>query len=133
MSKRINSTPKTLANCRVTSVLPTPVGPAKRNEPIVFCASLSPARDNFIADARAEIASSCPKTSIFRFFSRLPSLSISLDDTDLAGTLAIFETISSISATSISCLRSASAAIRCLAPASSITSIALSGKCLSVI
>ena len=99
---------------------------------MVFCASRNPALDNLIADDKAEIASSCPNTNIFKFFSRLASLSISFDDTDLAGTLAILDTISSISITSMTCLRSASEVIRCFAPASSITSIALSGKCLSV-
>ena len=36
ISKRSSSTPITLASWRVTSVLPTPVGPANRKEPIVF-------------------------------------------------------------------------------------------------
>jgi hypothetical protein len=36
MSKRINSMPMILASCRVTSVLPTPVGPANRKEPMGF-------------------------------------------------------------------------------------------------
>ena len=33
MSKRTNSTPMAIASWRVTSVLPTPVGPENRNEP----------------------------------------------------------------------------------------------------
>ncbi len=33
MSKRINSTPRILATCRVTSVLPTPVGPVNKKHP----------------------------------------------------------------------------------------------------
>jgi len=33
MSKRTNSTPMAMASWRVTSVLPTPVGPENKNEP----------------------------------------------------------------------------------------------------
>ena len=40
ISKRISSIPKIRANCRVTSVFPTPVGPAKRNEAIGFSVQL---------------------------------------------------------------------------------------------
>ena len=45
-----------------TSVLPTPVGPRKRNEPIGRLSSESPARERRIALAMAEIARSCPMT-----------------------------------------------------------------------
>ena len=36
-------------NCLEISVLPTPVGPVNRNEPIVLFSSLSPTLESFIA------------------------------------------------------------------------------------
>ena len=44
---------------RATSVLPTPVGPRKRNEPTGRHGFFNPARDRRIARARAEIAGRC--------------------------------------------------------------------------
>ena len=44
MSKRRNSTPIAIASCRVTSVLPTPVGPASRKLPSGFLWSPRPER-----------------------------------------------------------------------------------------
>ena len=56
MSKRNNSTPNTLASCWVTSVLPTPVGPAKINEPIGLRSLPKPARDKRITEDSSSIA-----------------------------------------------------------------------------
>ena len=52
------------ASARVlaSSVLPTPVGPRKRNEPIGFVGSLMPAFERIIASLTIETASSCPTT-----------------------------------------------------------------------
>jgi hypothetical protein len=47
-----------LASCRLTSVLPTPVGPANRNEPMGFSPDFNPARDSLMALASMSIASS---------------------------------------------------------------------------
>ena len=58
MSKRISSTPRVKANCRVTSVLPTPVGPENKNEPIGLSGLPRPERDILIADDKLVIASS---------------------------------------------------------------------------
>ena len=58
ISKRTNSTPSSLASCFVTSVLPTPVGPANTKLPTGLSGAFKPARDNLIADASAVIASS---------------------------------------------------------------------------
>ena len=44
------------ANWVVISVLPTPVGPANKNDPIVLLSSLSPALDNLIALTKLLIA-----------------------------------------------------------------------------
>ena len=38
-----------LANCLLISVLPTPVGPVNRKEPMVLVSSLNPTLDNLIA------------------------------------------------------------------------------------
>src|SRR5690554_7377512 len=57
ISKRIKSTPIHLASWRHTSVLPTPVGPANRKDPIGFSPEFNPARDNLIAVAKVSIAS----------------------------------------------------------------------------
>jgi hypothetical protein len=54
------------ANWVVISVLPTPVGPANKNDPIVLLSSLSPALDNLIALTRLLIAVSWPKITVLR-------------------------------------------------------------------
>ncbi len=60
-------------NCLDNSVLPTPVGPANKNDPIGFPESLRPARESLIELAIADIASFWPKTTIFKFSSRFSS------------------------------------------------------------
>ena len=57
MSKRTSSMPSCSASWRVTSVLPTPVGPASRKQPIGFCVSPRPERAILIDAASASIAS----------------------------------------------------------------------------
>ena len=49
-----------------SSVLPTPVGPRKRNEPIGFEGSLIPALERIIASVTFSTASSCPITLSWR-------------------------------------------------------------------
>ena len=50
MSKRTSSIDSVLASCLASSVLPTPVGPENKYDPIGFSISLKPARDDFIDD-----------------------------------------------------------------------------------
>ena len=69
---------KKFANALVNSVLPTPVGPRNRNEPLGRFGSDNPARERRTAFETATTASSCPTTrlcknsSICRSFSRSP-------------------------------------------------------------
>ena len=80
MSKRISarSLPKRYSAIeRATSVLPTPVGPRKRNEPTGRCGFLSPARERRIARARAEIAFRCETMRSCKAFSIESSFSAS--------------------------------------------------------
>src|ERR1700716_2405199 len=51
MSKRMNSLPRSSASCLASSVLPTPVGPVKRNAPVGRSGWPSPARERLIACA----------------------------------------------------------------------------------
>lgn len=60
MSKRSISTPSDAASCLAASVLPTPVGPANRYEPIGLSGSRSPARASLIAEVRASMAFGWP-------------------------------------------------------------------------
>ena len=65
MSTRISavgSANRNLASDRASSVLPTPVGPLKMNEPIGRFGSLSPARVRRMAGDTALMASSWPTT-----------------------------------------------------------------------
>ena len=56
MSKRRNSTPSTRASCLASSVLPTPVGPEKRNEPIGFSGGPRPERESLMRRTSASMA-----------------------------------------------------------------------------
>ena len=61
--KMLSSLPKsTSASVRASSVLPTPVGPRKRKEPMGRFGSLRPARARRTAFETALTASSCPTT-----------------------------------------------------------------------
>src|SRR3954465_11816058 len=57
-----SSSNRTAARARASSVLPTPVGPRNRNEPIGRRGSLSPARARRKASDTAAMASSWPPT-----------------------------------------------------------------------
>ncbi len=65
MSTRMSadgSAKRNLASARASSVLPTPVGPQKMNEPIGWFGSLRPARERRMARLIALMASSWPTT-----------------------------------------------------------------------
>ena len=55
MSKRTSSMPSVKASCRATSVLPTPVGPENRNEPMGFSGLARPERAILMAAASASM------------------------------------------------------------------------------
>ena len=128
MSKRISSTPRQYASWRATSVLPTPVGPLNRKLPIGFCGLPRPERAIRIAATSASIARSCPNTTFLRSRSSVFSALRSSEVTFFAGMRAIFATISSISVLLITFFCFDFGRIFCAAPASSMTSIALSGR-----
>ena len=81
-----------------------------------------------MAETSASIALSWPNTTFFRSRSSVFSALRSSDDTFLAGMRAILATISSISVLPITFFCFDLGRIFCAAPASSITSIALSGR-----
>ena len=56
-------------NCLEISVLPTPVGPVNKNEPIVLFSSLRPTLESFIALDSVSTALSCPKITLLRLSS----------------------------------------------------------------
>ena len=86
-----------------------------------------------MAVVRASIALSWPKTTVFKEISKLLKISASVFDILLGGILAILAITFSISLIPIVFFLSFSGSIICAAPASSITSIALSGNFLSCI
>ena len=53
--------PRAFASCLASSVLPTPVGPAKRKQPMGFSGSRRPERASLMAPATASHAASWPK------------------------------------------------------------------------
>ncbi len=57
-----SSSKRNSASARASSVLPTPVGPRKINDPIGRFGSLSPARERRMALATRSSAASCPMT-----------------------------------------------------------------------
>ena len=115
-----------------TSVLPTPVGPLNRNEPIGLSGRPSPERAILIAAASASIAGSWPNTTLFRSRSSVFSFERSSLETLAGGMRAIFATMSSTSGRVMVFFCLFLGRMRCAAPASSITSIALSGRCRSL-
>ena len=72
-----SSSKRKSARVRASSVLPTPVGPRNRNEPIGRCGSDRPARERRMALATAATASSWPITRSWRTSSMRTSLAIS--------------------------------------------------------
>ena len=76
MSRRTiarSSSKRNSARARAVSVLPTPVGPRKRNDPIGRSGSCTPARARRTARDTALSARSCPTTRLARSCSRRAS------------------------------------------------------------
>ena len=100
-----SSSNRNSASARASSVLPTPVGPRKRNEPIGRFGSWSPARARRTAFDTAATASSWPitrwwsRSSMWRSFSTSPSSSFE------TGMPVHFATTSAMSSSSTSSLR----------------------------
>ena len=132
ISNRVSSIPMVWASWRATSVLPTPVGPENKYEPIGLSGSRRPARASLIADASASIALSWPNTTRLRSTSSVFMDSLSERDTLFGGMRAILATTDSTSLTVISFLRRLSGTSIWAAPTSSITSMALSGSLRSL-
>ena len=120
--------PRQYASWRATSVLPTPVGPLKRKLPIGFCGLPRPERAILMALDSASIALSCPNTTALRSRSSLASALRSSTETLRGGMRAILAMMSSISVLPMIFFCLDFGWMRCAAPASSITSIALSGR-----
>ena len=99
-----------------SSVLPTPVGPRKMNEPIGLFSSLSPALARSIASDTAWIPSSCPITRLCRISGSLRSLSLSVSTSLLTG-MPVHEEMTSAISSSVtsSCSRRSSLAASALA------------------
>ena len=60
----LSSSNKLSAKAFASSVLPTPVGPRNKNEPIGFLGSLIPALERIIASVTFVTPSSCPITRL---------------------------------------------------------------------
>ncbi len=97
------------ARARASSVLPTPVGPRKRKEPIGRSGSCSPARERRSAVATASIATSCPTTRSCRRSSMCTSFSVSPSISRLTGMPVQRATTSAMSSASTSSLRNTGA------------------------
>ena len=120
--------PSTRASCFASSVLPTPVGPANKKLPVGLSGLPRPERESLIAALSELIALSCPKMTIFRSCSSVCSEALSLVLTFLGGICAILATMASMSRGRTVLRRLSAGTRRVAAPASSMTSIALSGK-----
>ena len=97
-----SSSKRKSASDRASSVLPTPVGPRKRNEPIGRLGSERPARLRRMALATATTASSWPMTRSCSTSSRRTSLAISPSMSRLTGTPVHLLTTSAMSSSSTS-------------------------------
>ena len=126
ISKRTSSTPSCCANLLESSVLPTPVGPTNRKEPTGFSVLPRPERCLLMAFEIIPTAFSCPNTTSLRRASRSRRFTLSLWDKASNGTRAILAMSFSMSETETVLFSGWYTDIE--APASSITSIALSGK-----
>ena len=91
ISNLTNSIPIIFANCLLTSVLPTPVGPENKNEPTGFSSTLKPALASFIEEERLSTALSCPNITLFKFSSSFSNDFLSEEETVFSGILAIFQ------------------------------------------
>ncbi len=85
------------ASALASSVLPTPVGPRKRKEPIGLFGSCMPARERRIASETFLTASSWPITRLWSMLSRWSSFSRSLFIRRATGIPVHFATIFAIS------------------------------------
>ncbi|CFP63828.1 Uncharacterised protein [Bordetella pertussis] len=128
ISKRSSSMPMVNASWRATSVLPTPVGPENRKAPMGLSGLPNPERAILMAAVSAPMASSWPNTTVLRSRSSVASLLRSSLDTDCGGMRAILETMCSISPLPMTFFCRERGSRRCAAPASSMTSMALSGR-----
>ena len=99
-----SSSKRKSASVRASSVLPTPVGPRNRKEPIGRLGSDSPARDRRIALATAVTASSWPMTRSCSTSSMRTSFAISPSMSRLTGMPVHLATISAMSSSSTSSL-----------------------------
>ena len=95
---RASSLPNTIsARALESSVLPTPVGPRNRNDPIGLFGSLSPTLLLLIARDTAVTASSWPTTLLWSSLSRRSSFFDSFSVSLLTGILVHTDTTSAIS------------------------------------
>ena len=101
-------------------------GAREQKEPMGLSPERKPARASFIEDTSCEMALSWPKTTICRFGSSFCSSSRSSEVTVLGGIRAIFAITDSMSPAPITFFRRLLGNNCWYAPASSITSIALS-------
>ena len=102
-----SSSNRNAASARASSVLPTPVGPRNRNEPMGRRGSLSPARARRTASDTAAMASSCPTTRSWSRSSMWTSFASSPSMSRVTGMPVHFETMSAISSAVTSSLSSA--------------------------
>ncbi len=128
MSKRVNSLPRWRASCLASSVLPTPVGPVKRKQPAGRSGMPSPARARLIAWLTLRTASSWANTTRCSDSSSVRSRSASEAVACFSGIRAIRAMTRSMSTTSTTRSPLSGGSTRSRAPASSRTSMALSGS-----
>ena len=102
----VSSSNRNSASARAVSVLPTPVGPRNRNEPIGRRGSLSPARARRTASETAWTASSWPTTRSWSRSSMWMSLLVSPSSRRLTGIPVQAPTISAMSSAVTSSLSS---------------------------
>ena len=109
MSIRIilfSSSNRLSANALASSVLPTPVGPRNRKEPIGFVGSLIPALERIIASVTSSTPSSCPITRLCNSSARCSVLLFSLSFNLATGIPVQRDTILAISSSvTLSCTR----------------------------
>ena len=129
MSKRCSGTPSAAASRRASSVLPTPLGPTNRNDPIGCSGSRMPAMSRLTARITCSMAGSWPNTPARRAASIRAGCSRVAPVSASSGRLVMRATTRWMSRRSIVRVPAPSRP-RCLAaePASSSTSIALSGR-----
>ena len=133
ISKRINFTPSSFDNVFAISVFPTPVGPTKSKLASGLFSSIKPALENLTEFTTWSIASSCPNTWNLILLSSVARFDKSSVFTVSIGTRQILVNISFIASLPTVCVFWLSLCSFRYAPASSIRSIALSGKYLSLI